>query len=156
MISTGLYRTTQPYPFAPESFPVNCLVYIGENESGMFVVIPYRNDNNRWMWQEPTTPLTDEVWASTLKRLPTEGFYNLPETIEFPKGGKWIANAIVQLGYNLQGGAILFVGEHRLAAPENALFFSSQGHPISDELLLRLRWAPVLPVRGGGEQKQLH
>ena len=145
----GLYRTTQPYPGHEEAFPAGVLVYLGQpNNGGMkFVVRPGRNENNRWFWGEPTTRrLRSPTWAKTLKQLPSEGFYTLPDTIELDGGGKWLKNAIVQLGYNGDGKGILFVGERRDAESENALYFSDQGLLIEDDMLERLIWAPILPV----------
>lgn len=145
----GLYRTTQPLPGHDETFPANVLVYVGQSENGggKFVVRPGENRKNRWFWGEPTTPLRSPSWAKTLKPLRSEGFYTLPDSLELESGGRWVKNAIVELGYNTQGRAILFVGEWRDEAPENALFFSERGVLIDDGLLERLLWAPILPVR---------
>lgn len=143
----GLYRTTQAYPGHEDAFPAGVLVYLGEKSGQKFVVRPGQNRQNRWYWGEPTTPLRSPTWARTLKRLPSEGFYTLPRDIEFDGGGKWLKNAIVQLGYNGEGRAILFVAEHREGAPDNALYFSDQGLLIEDSLLEQITWAPILPVR---------
>ena len=91
-------------------------------------------------WRSPS-------WAKTLRRLPTEGFYTLPDTLEFPGGARWVKNAIVELGYNAEGKGILFVGEWREDGTENALYFSDRGMLIEDKLLDRLTWAPILPTR---------
>ena len=114
-----------------------------------FVTRPGRNQNNRWYWGEPTVPLRSPTWAATLVPLRAEGFYTLPERIELDGGGYWLQNAIVQLGYNEKGQAILFVGQRREDAQENALFFSDRGMLVSDEMLARLQWAPILPVPRG-------
>lgn len=145
----GLYRTTQPYPGHEDTFPAGVLVYIGQPSNGglKFVVRPGSNRKNRWFWGEPTTPLRSPSWAKTLKRLPAEGYYTLPKNLEFEGGGKWLENAIVQLGFNEQGQGILFVAELREAAADNALYFSDRGMLVDDDLLDRLRWAPILPVR---------
>ncbi|HEY6882040.1 MAG TPA: hypothetical protein VI299_28620 [Polyangiales bacterium] len=147
-IAVGLYRTTQAHPFAPQAIPANSLVYVGDdrNGDGQFVVRPGRNVHNRWYWGEPTTPLTDPLWERTLRRLPAEGFYTLPEDLRVGDTGIWRKNAIVQLGYNLAGEGIAFVGERHEGLEVNALFFSDSGVRISDELLFRLQWAPILPV----------
>lgn len=147
----GLYRTTQPYPGHEEAFPAGVLVYLGQPQNGgvKFVVRPGQNRNNRWFWGDPTTPLRSPSWAKTLKALPSEGFYTLPETVELEGGGKWLKNAIVQLGYNENGQGIIFVAEHREDAAENALHFSDRGILVSDSMLDRLIWAPILPVRAG-------
>ena len=146
----GLYRTTQPYPGHEDAFPAGVLVYLGQPQNGgvKFVVRPGQNRNNRWFWGDPTTPLRSPTWAKTLKALPSEGFYTLPETIELEGGGRCVKNAIVQLGYNENGQGIVFVAEQREDAKENALYFSDRGIVIDDSMLARLVWAPILPVSG--------
>ena len=148
----GLYRTTQAMPGHEDDFPAGVLVYIGQSQNGggKFVVRPADNRRNRWFWRDPTTPLRSPTWARTLKQLPSEGFYTLPDTIEFDGGGRWIKNAVVQLGYNEKGQGILFVGEWRDDAQENVLNFSDRGLLIADELLARLNWAPILPTKTSG------
>jgi hypothetical protein len=145
----GLYRTTQPLPGNEAGFPAGALVYVGQPSNGgvKFVVRPADNRRNRWFWREPITPLRSASWAKTLKQLPSEGFYVLPEALEFEGGGRWLKNAIVQLGYNESGVGILFVGEWAEDAEENVLRFSDRGLLIDDTLLSRLIWAPILPVR---------
>jgi hypothetical protein len=145
----GLYRTTQPYPGHEDAFPAGVLVYLGQPQNGgvKFVVRPGQNRNNRWFWGDPTTPLRSPSWAKSLRALPSEGFYTLPESIDFESGGRWLKNAIVQLGYNESGQGILFVAEQREADTTNALYFSDRGLMIDDGLLDRLVWAPILPVR---------
>jgi hypothetical protein len=144
----GLYRTTEPYPGHEADFPSGVLVYVGQPSNGgvKFVVRPRENRNNRWFWGDPTTPLRSPTWARTLKRLQPEGYYTLPQDLEFEGGGRWLKNAIVQLGYNGEGRGIIFVAEQRDGESANALFFSDRGMIIDDELLNRLTWAPILPV----------
>jgi hypothetical protein len=148
----GLYRTTQPMPGHESAIPTGVLVFLGEaaNGGGKFVVRPAQNRNNRWYWNDPTTPLRSPSWARTLKRLPSEGFYTLPETLELQNGGRWLKNALVQLGYNEKGQGIAFVGERHESSTENVLRFSDRGMVISDDVLDRLTWAPILPVRDDG------
>ena len=99
----GLYRTTKPYPGHEDAIPANVLVYVGVNKDGVtFVVRPGSNRNNRWFWGEPTVPVRSPVWGQTLKTLPPEGFYTLPRDLEVGEGGKWLKNAVVQLGYNTE------------------------------------------------------
>ncbi len=145
----GLYRTTQPMPGHEDEFPAGALVYVGQSQNGggTFVVRPADNRRNRWFWREPVTSLRSPTWARTLKALPSEGFYTLPETLEFEGGGRWVKNAIIQLGYNEKGQGIAFVGEWREDGQENALYFSDRGLLVTDELLAKLVWAPILPVR---------
>jgi hypothetical protein len=145
----GLYRTTQSMPGNEEQIPANVLVFVGQAENGgtMFVVRPGANRRNRWFWGEPTTPLRSPTWAKTLKALPAEGFYTLPQTLELEGGGRWLQGAIVQLGYNAEGQGILFVAEWKEDGTDNALHFSDRGVVIDDRMLDRLVWAPILPTR---------
>jgi hypothetical protein len=146
-IPAGLYRTTQAHPFDPTRVPENSLVYVGDAQNGgQFVVRPGRNVHNRWYWGEPVTPLSDPLWERTLKRLPAEGFYTIPEDIRVGESGVWRKNAVVQLGYNPQGQGILFVAERHEGLEVNALFFSERGIIIDDAMLAKLVWAPILPV----------
>jgi hypothetical protein len=145
----GLYRTTQALPGHEEQIPANVLVYVGQSDNGggMFVVRPGANRRNHWFWGEPTTPLRSPTWAKTLKPLPSEGFYVLPQALELDGGGRWLQNAIVQLGYNADGKPILFVAEWAEDGTDNQLTFSDRGVLIDDTMLDRLIWAPILPIR---------
>ena len=78
----------------------------------------------------------------------SEGFYTLPQDLDFEGGGRWLKNAVVQLGYNGEGQGIIFVGEQREGDTQNALYFSDRGMMVDDGLLDRLIWAPILPVPG--------
>ena len=149
----GLYRTTRPYPGHEEAIPAGALVYVGVSQNGglPFVVRPGANRKNRWYWGDPTIPVRAVSWADTLTKLPAEGFYTLPETLSFEGGGRWLENAIVQLGYNAEGQGILFVAEQHEGEERNLLEFSTSGRLIDDKLLARLRWAPILPVAKDAE-----
>jgi hypothetical protein len=144
----GLYRTHKPYPGHEDTIPAGVLVYIGVPTNGglPFVVRPGANRNNRWYWGDPTIPLRATSWAEGLLKLPSEGFYTLPRDIAFEGGGRWLQNAIVQLGYNGEGRGIIFVGEQHEGEERNVLVFSDRGRVCEDELLFKLRWAPILPV----------
>ncbi|MFO0748210.1 MAG: hypothetical protein U1F43_21500 [Myxococcota bacterium] len=146
-IPAGLYRTTTPLPGLEDDIPAGVLVYVGERpDRTRFVVRPGSNRRNRWFWGEPVRTLPASGWMWTLKRLPSEGFYTLPETIELGQGGRWLKNAIVQLGYNEAGRGLIFIAEERDGETRNVLEFSSYGRAIDDALLERLVWAPILPV----------
>jgi hypothetical protein len=146
----GLYRTTKPYPGMEEQFPANALVYVGQKPEGAtFVVRPGSNRRNRWFWGEPVTTLRSVSWGDSLKPLRAQGFYTLPEDVDLGGGGRWVKNAIVQLGYNQEGRAILFVGEDREGEERNILEFSDRGMMIDDSMMERLIWAPILPVKKG-------
>ena len=145
-IPTRLYRTTVPLPGHEDAVPASTLVYVGQRSEGArFVVRPRQNRNNRWYWQEPTWPLPEGGWMWTLRALPAEGFYTLPEAIE-DDGGRWARHALVQLGYNGHGRGIVFLAEHPVGALENKLVFSDRGRLIEDALLERLVWSPVRVV----------
>ncbi len=149
MPEPGLYRTTQAYPGNEDAYPVGVLVFVGQtaNNGGTFVVRPGANRRNRWFWGEPTTPLRSPTWGKSLKKLPSEGFYTLPRNIEFEGGGRWLKDAIIQLGYNEKGEGIVFVAEWGEDSEENVLRFSERGVIIADDLLSQLKWAPILPVQ---------
>ena len=150
----GLYRTTKAYPGNEDAIPAGVLVYVGDppnNEGLRFVVRPGANRKNQWYWNDPTTPLRSTIWAQTLTKLPSEGFYTLPEEVHLDGGLVWRRGAIVQLGYNGKGQGIVFVGERHDSREENVLVFSDKGLMISDDLLFRLIWAPILPVREAGK-----
>lgn len=146
-IPAGLYRTTLPMPGHEAAIPAGVLVFVGQRAGGeRFVVRPGSNRRNRWYWSDPTLPLPPSGWMWTLRRLPPEGFYTLPEAIELANGGRWLKNAIVQLGYNGAGRGILFIAEDHATETDNVLRFSERGRVIEDDLLDRLDWAPILPV----------
>jgi hypothetical protein len=136
-------------PGHENEFPSGVLVFVGQPSNGgvNFVVRPGNNRRNRWFWGEPTTPLRSPSWAKTLVKLPSEGFYILPESVELEGGGRWLKGAIVQLGYNENGQGILFVAEWREEGEENALYFSDRGLMAQESMLNRLIWAPILPVK---------
>ena len=148
--ASGLYRSSKAHPSQGESFPADCLIYVGyaqpEQHADPFIVRPHRNQHNRWYWQQPTTPLVEAEWAQSLLPLPREGYYTLSQAFLPPGGGRWHQGAIVQLGYDQQGRAILFIAEDRESDEENCLSFSDKGQRVKDELLPSLRWAPILPV----------
>ena len=71
-------------------------------------------------------------------RLPHEGFYHLKKEMVFRENNKWLEGAIVQLGYNRRGEALLFIAKRRKPLVENDLFFESQGIKVDDEWLDQL------------------
>ncbi len=148
MPDPGLYRTTKPYPGHEEDIPEDVLVFVGVKPNGglPFVVRPGANRLNRWFWGEPTVPLRAVNWAESLVQLPPEGFYTLPDELNFEGGGRWLKGAIVQLGYNGEGRGLIFIAEQHTAEERNVLIFSDRGRTIEDTLLHRLEWAPILPV----------
>ena len=118
----GLYRTTQPLPGHEDAIPAGVLVYVGQLANGgtKFVVRPGRQPQQPLVLAGPDHAAAVAELDKTLRKLPSEGFYILPETLEFSGGARWIKGAIVQLGYNGEGKGILFVGEWREDGTENA------------------------------------
>ena len=149
---SGLYRTTRALPGHEKEIPAEALIYIGRKAGHRFVVRPHDNRQNRWFWHDPVVTLSDQAWCSTLVDLPLEGFYTLPEEITFTEGGRWLKNAIVQLGYNEDGRPIVFVAEQPEGGTQNALYFSDRGMLIDDALMRRMEWAPILPTGANGEE----
>ena len=66
-------------------------------------------------------------------------------------GGRWLENAIVQLGYNGKGEGIIFIAERREGSADNSLNFSDKGMRVDDDLMQQLKWAPYLPVDEQGK-----
>jgi hypothetical protein len=106
----GLYRTTRPLG----DVPAGRLVYFhNHGDPGAGVYLPASWSLNRVRWQERGHTLQDEAWAATLEPLPAEGLYRVREAffccdqqcVRFAQG------QLVQLGYDGEGGAILFVPE---------------------------------------------
>ena len=149
----GLYRTSKAYPGHEEAIPSGALVYLGAPKNGglPFVVKPGANRGNRWFWSDPTIPLRAMSWTKSLTKLPAEGFYTLPHELSFDGGGRWLKNALVQLGYNAEGNGIIFVGEQHADEERNVLVFSDRGRMVEDELLFRLHWTPILPVASASD-----
>ena len=138
----GLYRDTRN--------GARALVYIGWENGAHFTAPLVHAHRNRWSRGEPRAPLHQhEVTQEAFVPLPAEGFYTLPETLEFG-GCRWLCGAIVQLGYNEHGDGLVFVAEWEvepLKGGGSTLHFGSRGKRIDDALLRRLVWAPVLPVQ---------
>ena len=79
-----------------------------------------------------------------LIKLPHEGFYRLLKEKTFEGGGKWLVNAIVQLGYTRAAEPILFIAQRRSPLASNDLFFSDKGVKVPlvdlDEWIEPLAW----------------
>ena len=106
----GIYRTTQPL----EAIPAGRLVYFhNHGDPGPGVYLPERWVNNRAIWQARGTTATSEAWIGSLQALPAEGLYKVRE--EFfccvNRCRRYEVGALVQLGYDAEAGALLFVPE---------------------------------------------
>jgi hypothetical protein len=75
-------------------------------------------------------PASSFGWGESLVKLPHEGFYRLTKEFTFGESGRWLKNAIVQLGYTRAGEPILFIAQRRSPLVSNDLFFSDKGVKI--------------------------
>jgi hypothetical protein len=106
----GLYRTTKPL----NDVPSGRLVYFhNHGDPGAGIYLPSDWKANRATWQSRGNTIPDEAWASSLEPLPAEGLYRVSEDffccekqcVKYPK------SQLVQLGYDGEANAILFVPE---------------------------------------------
>ncbi|GMU59545.1 MAG: hypothetical protein AMXMBFR34_13080 [Myxococcaceae bacterium] len=106
----GLYRTTRPLG----ELPAGRLVYFhNHGDPGAGVYLPGDWKLNRASWQSRGHTIPDEAWAQSLAPLPAEGLYRVSgdffccekQCVRFPK------SQLVQLGYDGEANAILFVPE---------------------------------------------
>jgi hypothetical protein len=144
----GIYKTTKFLPGHESEIAPNMLVLI--RTDGEFapasVLKPVNNSNNQWQFQMPgiKIPANSLNWGSTLTKIPHEGFYRLLQEKTFEGGGKWLVNAIVQLGYTRAAEPILFIAQRRNPLSSNDLFFSDKGVKVEfddlDEWIEPLAW----------------
>ncbi len=144
----GIYRATEYLPGHEAQVGPDQLVLI--RTDGEFapasVLLPSKNVNNQWRFQMPgfKIPPTAVSWAKSLDKLTHEGFYRLKEEFRFGESGRWVENAIVQLGYSRKAEPILFIAQRRSPTEHNDLWFSDRGVRITPEqvrsLLEPLAW----------------
>ncbi len=146
----GIYRTTKYLPGQEAQVGPDSLILI--RTDGEFapasVLMPVSNTNNQWRFQMPgiAIPSASLNWGETLVKLKHEGFYRLTREFTFGEKGKWINNAIVQLGYTRKAEPILFIAQRRTPLTSNELWFSDKGVKLEDEdvdldeLLQPLAW----------------
>jgi hypothetical protein len=146
-LATGLYRTSVALPGHEDSVRAGQLVLV--RTDGEFapasVLTPASNQHNRWRFDLPGTKLAaGSKWLDSLRALPHEGFYRLTREFRFGTDGKWIVDAIVQLGYTSDAEPILFIAQRRDSLAENDLWFSEQGTKVTldelDGLIAPLAW----------------
>jgi len=157
--SCGLYRTTKPLPEHEAAFPAGSVVYFhNHSDSGLPVVIaPDHNIMNEWHFHGAGTPFRGLSWADSLVKMLDQGFYFLRKQLDFD-GGSWPKGALVQLGYNREGDAILFIAQKRAQRAENNLYFSDRGVPLARERLSILEPVSVYtePITEGGHDPGTH
>ena len=100
----GIYKTTKFLPGHEAEVAPNLLVLIRTDAefAPASVLLPVSNTNNQWRFQMPGVriPANSLNWGTTLIKLPHEGFYRLKEQLTFGDSGRWLVNAIVQLGWS--------------------------------------------------------
>ena len=133
----GIYKTTKYLPGYEAQVVPNRLVLI--RTDGDFapasVLLPVMNENNQWRFQMPgmKIPATSLNWAESLENIPHEGFYRLLDEFTFGDQGRWLKNAIIQLGYTREADPILFIAQRRSPLVSNDLWFSDKGVKVSME-----------------------
>lgn len=147
-LEPGIYRTSEYLPGHEAQVGPDQLILI--RTDGEFapasVLLPVNNIHNQWRFQMPgiKIPDTAKSWADSLIKLKHEGFYRLLNEFTFGDKGKWIENAIVQLGYTRKAEPILFIAQRRAPLTGNELWFSDRGVKIEDQnvddILAPLAW----------------
>ena len=127
----GIYKTTKFLPGHEATVAPNMLVLIRTDAefAPASVLLPVSNVQNQWRFQMPgvRVPASSFGWGDSLVKLPHEGFYRLTQEFTFGESGRWLKNAIVQLGYTRAGEPILFIAQRRSPLVSNDLFFSDKG-----------------------------
>jgi hypothetical protein len=130
----GIYKTTKFLPGHEATVAPNMLVLIRTDAefAPASVLLPVSNVQNQWRFQMPgvRVPASSFGWGESLVKLPHEGFYRLTKEFTFGESGRWLKNAIVQLGYTRGGEPILFIAQRRSPLVSNDLFFSDKGVKI--------------------------
>ncbi|MFN7132629.1 MAG: hypothetical protein ACK4N5_11150 [Myxococcales bacterium] len=129
----GIYRTGQPLG----EIPAGRLVYFhNHGDPGPGIYLPKGWQLNRAQWHAGGTTVPDAAWASTLQPLAPEGFYRVetPFTCCEKNCRTYEKELLVQLGYNGEGEAILFVPEWT----PSGLAIPVTGNMISQALTKRL------------------
>jgi hypothetical protein len=107
------------------SLPAGRLVYFhNHGDPGPGVYLPRGWKLNRAQWSEQGTPLPSPDWAKHLEPLPAEGLYRVARAFTCCEKGcrTFEAELLVQLGYDAEARALLFVPEWTaagLAIPES-------------------------------------
>lgn len=130
----GLYRTTRALS---DQVPAGRLVYFHNHGTpGPGVYLPEGWKLNRARFGERGAVIPGAEWATSLEPLPPEGFYRVREPFHCCEKHCRLfeAELLVQLGYDAQARALLFVpewSEAGLAVPE-------RGSLVDREQLARL------------------
>ena len=146
----GLYRTTRPL----ESVPAGRLVYFhNHGNPGAGIYLPQSWSGNRARWHANGFTVPDSAWSRTLQPLAPEGLYRVTERFFCceKKCRAFEPDQLVQLGYNGEGDALLFVPEWT----NGGLGIPERGNKIDLEAVKKLTLlrvaegqAPVAPAGG--------
>lgn len=143
----GLYRTAAPIG----SIPAGRLVFFhNHGEPGPGLYLPASWEHNRVKLQAKGTLLPSPDDVRLLEPLPPQGFYRVTETFHCceKRCRQFQPEQLVQLGYDAQGRAILFLPElvdGQLAVPE-------RGNAIDATHFDKIRRLAVKETdRGGAE-----
>ena len=144
----GIYKTTKFLPGHEATVAPNMLILIRTDEkfAPASVLLPVNNIQNQWRFQMPGVkiPSASFGWGESLVKLPHEGFYRLTREFTFGDSGRWLKNAIVQLGYTRGGDPILFIAQRRSPLVSNDLFFSDKGVKVEfnelEKMIEALTW----------------
>ena len=139
----GLYRTTAPIG----EVPAGRLVYFhNHGEPGPGVYLPSAWTHNRAAFHSRGTTLPSNTLAATLDPLVREGLYVVERELVCceKRCQTFAADSLVQLGYNGEGRALLFLP--RLAP--SGVVLPERGTAIDDDRLASLRFLQVAVDRG--------
>ena len=143
----GLYRTTAP--IGP--IPMGRLVFFhNHGDPGPGLYLPEGWKGNRVQLAQKGNLLPDPADVRNLEPLPEEGFYRVLEPFHCceKRCRRFGEEALVQLGYNASGQAIVFVPE----IIDGMLAVPSQGSAIDHTNLAHLRHLKVAVSRSENMQ----
>jgi hypothetical protein len=138
----GIYRTTRPIG----DIPANRFVYFhNHGDPGPGVYLPTRWAANRAEFGAKGQVLPDSRDASFLHPLPAEGLYRVTKQFQCcPKRcTTFEPDALVQLGYNGEGRAIVFVPEFTTSG----ITIPASGSAVDDDRLQHLAPLKVAEAR---------
>lgn len=146
----GLYRTTAPLG---EHVPAGRLVYFHDHgDPGPGVYLPSGWAANRARWAPKGHTIPSAAWATSLARLPPEGFYRVGEVFTCcdKRCRTFEADLLVQLGYDGAAQPLLFVPEWTAAG----IALPEIGSRVEEDRLRRL--VPLRVVESRSEDEALH
>lgn len=138
----GIYRTTRPIG---DAVPAGIMVFYhnhGEPGPGVYTVLQWKN--NKAVFHEGGTTVPDEQYARSLEPLAPEGFYRVVEPFYCceKKCQLYEEDVLVQLGYNGDAEALLFIPE----LIEGALVVPEEGKFVEEWQLTSLALLKVAEV----------